>query len=1147
MEILQKANSLTQTGVEFDINIIDNDNIGEITKLELLHGEDEPVQLQSTDRSISGLLSNNDYIVKATYTYNMNIGEEDKTIIKTLSFKTLVKQAPSLTITQIDDSLTQTGVEFDINISDVDSVGSLTKLELLHGEDDPVDLGLSVRRVNDLYSNNEYTIRATYTYDLNDGAGSKTLVKELEFKTIAKATPNVYLEINEDTLTQTSVEFDFIVEDEDNVVLTPSIYLTIKEGENVNNPDSYSKAIDLFTTKITDLLSGVDYTLTVSYACDLNDGTGIKFPSSEVNFTTLAKAVPTVTICDVSSTQNSISFDYSVVDNDSICNISSIELWKGEELVKKNDVDNKKFSDLDGNTKYQIRVYYSYNLNNGLESVSTYAEYDYYTLAEEVTVTDITVLNQTNPKVGEEVHVRVSFDNPANVVLNSIFINGQEISVVGGDVTSSAIIKFVPQTDGGDYEVKINKVTYKNENVILTQNVTSEYTDSVLVLGDIIVKRVYNDHEDGIFVGDNIFYVELDNPTGYDISSIKGSLGNSSYYHATDFKIIDISEDKQVLTILNDSFSYGFNGVMIDEVTYGIEGGEFIPKTISNIISRFYKLKDDKVIEISTAEELANMQDYYIYSLTADIDMKNIDWTPKSFNGVFYGNNKKIKNLSIVHEDASVVSYDQFGLFSTLNGFCDGLNIENIYMSVKNIGGSACFGALAGNAYGKFSNIITSGIIFIAESEEVDSLIYIGGLFGSSNLKITHTIIINSSSSVSIECIKNYNKKSALGGLIGTSSNSTIENCFATGDVVFINNNDNKMYSDAKNGGFIGMSSYSTITNCYATGDVAGENSVSGFIGDVSSSTITNCYATGDVTGENTVGGFIGYVSSSTITNCYAIGDVTGTVSAVNYVGGFVGKIYESTITNCYVTGDVAGENYVGGFIGYGSDIGIIITNCYATGDVAGKNKIGGLIGNGAGLTITNCYATGDVIGTDYYVGGFIGNGEDLTIINCYATGNVTGHNYVGGFIGSGSSSTITNCYATGDVTGNSNVGGFISFGSSLTITNCYAIGDVTGRDHIGGFIGYGDDSTITNCYATGDVTGGTFAIGGFIGYEGYKLTITNCYRYEGQILDGYETNSNEIVASMEEIWAFVKENWDNDVWNLYDDKNPTLKEVSNS
>jgi hypothetical protein len=37
-------------------------------------------------------------------------------------------------------------------------------------------------------------------------------------------------------------------------------------------------------------------------------------------------------------------------------------------------------------------------------------------------------------------------------------------------------------------------------------------------------------------------------------------------------------------------------------------------------------------------------------------------------------------------------------------------------------------------------------------------------------------------------------------------------------------------------------------------------------------------------------------------------------------------------------------------------------------------------------------------------------------------------------------------------------------------------------------------------------------------------------------------SETNIIFATLEEIWEFVYNNWDSEVWNLYLDKHPTLK-----
>ena len=78
---------------------------------------------------------------------------------------------------------------FTITETDTDNVGAVTRIELVHKNGTTVADTLDARSFTGLLSDNAYTVRVTYVYDLNDGAGNRELVKELTMKTTAKATP----------------------------------------------------------------------------------------------------------------------------------------------------------------------------------------------------------------------------------------------------------------------------------------------------------------------------------------------------------------------------------------------------------------------------------------------------------------------------------------------------------------------------------------------------------------------------------------------------------------------------------------------------------------------------------------------------------------------------------------------------------------------------------------------------------------------------------------------------------------------------------------------------------------------------------------------------------------------------------------------
>lgn len=137
-------------------------------------------------------------------------------------------------------------------------------------------------------------------------------------------------------------------------------------------------------------------------------------------------------------------------------------------------------------------------------------------------------------------------------------------------------------------------------------------------------------------------------------------------------------------------------------------------------------------------------------------------------------------------------------------------------------------------------------------------------------------------------------------------------------------------------------------------------------------------------------------------------------------------------------------------------------------------------------------------------------------------------------------------------------VGGLI--GGILTqvnVINCSTKGNINlvinnGDSFQGAFVGglIGKDTNLTkiqNSYATGNIDviySGDEKI--YVGYiSNGNAVIENCYRYNEQIIS--VPSDSEICkagtsADMQTIWTFVSNTWDSEIWDLYTDKNPTLK-----
>jgi hypothetical protein len=171
-------------------------------------------------------------------------------------------------------------------------------------------------------------------------------------------------------------------------------------------------------------------------------------------------------------------------------------------------------------------------------------------------------------------------------------------------------------------------------------------------------------------------------------------------------------------------------------------------------------------------------------------------------------------------------------------------------------------------------------------------------------------------------------------------------------------------------GGLAGYSN-STISNCFSTGDVTGHSNagtLGGLVG-YNARIIINCYSTvitAASSGSSSVGGLAGG-NTGTISNCFSTGDVNATEGL--HVGGLVGRSYTGSIRNCYSTGVVIGTSGVGGLVGLKSTGDI--NDCYFL-DVAGPNN-----GYGTPLTEEQMKQQASFAGWDFF--GETANGtEDI-------------------------------------------------------------------------------------------------------------------------------------------------------------------------
>lgn len=214
------------------------------------------------------------------------------------------------------------------------------------------------------------------------------------------------------------------------------------------------------------------------------------------------------------------------------------------------------------------------------------------------------------------------------------------------------------------------------------------------------------------------------------------------------------------------------------------------------------------------------------------------------------------------------------GLVGNLN---NNSNITDCHATgnVTVTGSNQYVGGIVGNTAGNLTNCYATGDITATASQ------YVGGLAGYS---------MNSNSTLANCYAKgNVSGRDEVGGLIGQCY-GMITNSHAYGDVIGASGNigglTGTVYARIQNssangnvkstgstgnvGGLVGSSSNTGVSNCYATGDVSGGEYAGGLVG-VSTTTINKSYSLGNVSGAKNKGGLVGggSISSNDITDGY--------------------------------------------------------------------------------------------------------------------------------------------------------------------------------------------------------------------------------------------------------------------------------------
>ena len=662
--------------------------------------------VETTATRLDGLKSNNEYTLKATY---KNLQNQDETIA--IEFVTYAKAVPTVEITNVQS--TQTEITFELNVTDTDNVGAITKIELLHGEDAPIVAETSdIRAFENLFSNNDYTVKVTYTYDLNDGVGERQIVKTASIKT-------------------------------------------------------------------------------------------------------KAKAMPSATISNLTSTQSTIECDVAYADVDGVGQIESIALLKGEtKVATTSERTHVVFDALECDTEYTLVVTYKYNLNDGKGEQSASQTAKRYT-SPRFEFVEATCANTSAVSKGEIIYFEAKVVNPSGVAIELIKINDKYYTPSSGTTKTSIIVNITveDQFEGGNTALEVTEIqgTLRGQKVSIVP--TQSNVANVFVNGELSVKSIKIVDEEGkecemVVAGKQYYYVvSFKNKTGYSIDNIVieniKDFGTTTYLLANgDYTMQDTQTAK-----IPVMFTNGVNNVYVSNVKYSNASLGEKSKEIVGVATLAVCVTNEVPVVISTAEQLKNMDDWGYYVLGNDLDLAGTEWKdPSNFRGYFDGQGYAIRNMNFV----GTVENTEFnwGLFNNANGV------------IKNI---ALYGRL---------------IVTMNRTNTTEYNAYVGGLCVTAYFLSIESVANN----VNLSVTNNCGGEVYAGGLVGRGGGTvTITDSYNTGDVSATGN------SDVYAGGLVGYGS--TITDSYNTGDVSATGNYYVYAGGLvgygdSTVTITDSYYT---------------------------------------------------------------------------------------------------------------------------------------------------------------------------------------------------------------------------------------------------------------------------------------------------------------
>lgn len=266
----------TKDGINFNHIITDTTDLGKVIKVEVVHlvNEQEIItegKIYNEDvKTITGLLSNNDYKLYLTYQYDLKDGNGSQTFVVDYTFKTLEKSKPVITFKDITPE--KKSINFNYDLVDLDQTGTILSVDLIKNEETVKTItDLTKLQFNELLSDNDYILSINYQYNLNDGQGdiTETIKENVHTKPLVK--PSV--SVNAGPSFMNMLYATCYIEDPESIITI--ISFDLYKGETLISQTTEFKIDDNKVELMFSDLEIGEYTIVVVYEFDMNDGEGI--------------------------------------------------------------------------------------------------------------------------------------------------------------------------------------------------------------------------------------------------------------------------------------------------------------------------------------------------------------------------------------------------------------------------------------------------------------------------------------------------------------------------------------------------------------------------------------------------------------------------------------------------------------------------------------------------------------------------------------------------------------------------------------------------------------------------------------------------------------------------------------------------------